>query len=515
MSVRRASGVLLHPTSLPGPHGSGDLGASACRFVDWLVAGRQSLWQVLPLSGVGPGNSPYMSPSVFAGNELLIALAPLKDSGWLRDEDLRHDAAFDDARVDFPVVRAFRETRLRLAATRFFSYASYASDASDARGSGDFAAFCLDARDWLDDYALFKALDKEYGGKLWPDWPAPIRTRDPDALESARRALAGEIDFWKFCQWLFFAQWASVKRYANERGVRLIGDLPIFVDSHSADVWAHPALFDLDANGSPRVVSGVPPDYFSATGQRWGTPLYAWPAHRETRYAWWVARLLSALRVCDFVRIDHFRGFESYWEIPADAPNAVDGRWLPGPGADFFDAFKAALKETEDEKAPFRIIAEDLGEIGDATRALRKSIGLPGMRILQFAFDGRADNPYLPHNFDETRTVVYTGTHDNDTTVGWWESLDARARDHVLRYLDSDGKEIHWDMIRAAMASVAEFAVVPMQDVLGLGAEHRMNRPGGETGCWEWRFTWRSVTPRHAERLAELAALYGRQASFR
>ncbi|MDR1368331.1 MAG: 4-alpha-glucanotransferase [Candidatus Accumulibacter sp.] len=505
MSARRASGILLHPTSLPGPHGSGDLGASAYHFVDWLAAGRQSLWQVLPLSGIGPGNSPYMSPSVFAGNEMLIALAPLKESTWLSDEEILPESDLDEARVDFSAVKIFRETRLRLAAKRFFA---------KSREAEDFVAFCDKSRDWLDDYALFKALDKKYTGNIWQDWPDSIAAREKSAIDSARLDLSDEIDFWKFCQWRFFTQWALLKRYANEHGVRIIGDLPIFVDSHSADVWAHRALFDLNADGRPRVVSGVPPDYFSATGQRWGTPLYAWSAHKESRYSWWIARLLAVLRLCDLVRIDHFRGFESYWEIPADAPNAIGGRWLSGPGAGFFDAFEPELKKARGENAPFRIIAEDLGEITDATRALRKSIGLPGMRILQFAFDGHADNPYLPHNFDETRTVVYTGTHDNDTTVGWWESLDAHCRDYVLRYLCSDGKEIHWDMIRAAMASVAEFAVIPMQDVLGLGAEHRMNRPGGETGCWEWRFTWSKVTPRHAGRLAEFADIYGRQAFF-
>jgi 4-alpha-glucanotransferase len=504
MSARRSCGVLLHPTSLPGPHGSGDLGASAFHFVDWLVSGGQSLWQVLPLSGVGPGHSPYMSPSVFAGNERLIALSPLEDSGWLKDEDLRPDASFNDfgsGRVDFAATREFRETRLRLAARRFFAA---------GHGNEDFAAFCADSRRWLDDYALFKALCEEYPGCVWQDWPAPIKARESAALASVRRELADEIDFWKFCQWLFFSQWAALKRFANARGVRIVGDLPIFVDSHSADVWANPALFDLDADLRPRVVSGVPPDYFSATGQRWGTPLYVWPTHRESRYAWWIARLLSALSQCDFVRIDHFRGFESYWEIPAAAPNAVDGRWLSGPGTDFFDAFGGALKKAGGEKASFCIIAEDLGKITDATRALRKSIGVPGMRILQFAFDGNPDNPYLPHNFDETRTVVYTGTHDNDTTIGWWESLDASLKDYVCRYLHSDGNEIHWDMIRAASASVAEFSIVPMQDVLGLGTEHRMNRPGENAGCWEWRFAWGAVAPHHAKRLAEFAALYGR-----
>lgn len=500
--MKRFSGILLHLTSLPGPHGSGDLGASAYHFVDWLVAGCQSLWQVLPLNGTGPGNSPYMSPSVFAGNELLVALSPLRDSGWLASEALLPDVLFDSGRVNFDAVREFRMTRLRLAAERFFME-------GDTRSRELFDAFLVQSRDWIDDYALFKALDREHGGKIWQDWPAPLAAREPGALEQARHALSGETDFWKFCQWCFFTQWSSLKRYANERGVRVIGDIPMFVDAHSADVWANRELFDLDTKGYPRAVSGVPPDYFSPAGQRWGTPLYDWPVHRKSGYSWWIARLLRMLSLCDIVRIDHFRGFDSYWEIPAGASDAVNGRWLPGPGAGFFDVFQEALKRTE-RKNPFNIIAEDLGIITGEVRALRKNAGFPGMRILQFAFDGQPDNPYLPHNFDETRTVVYPGTHDNDTTLGWWANLAGHEREYVCRYFGSDGKDIHWDMIRATMASVAEFAIVPMQDVLGLGSEHRMNQPGEMRGCWEWRFDWDKVTPQHAGRLADFARLYGR-----
>ena len=509
MSSKRLSGILLHPTSLPGPHGSGNFGEAARHFIDWLAAGAQTLWQILPLSGIGPGNSPYMSPSAFAGNELLIDLTQLHHSGWLRAEDIAPESALRDERVDYSAVIPYRMRRLRLAAERFFSETHGHEEAHQ-----DFAAFCAEAQSWLDDYALFMALDQQYGGegKLWQDWPATLALRDPDALQEAAQTLAGECDFWKFCQWCFDRQWHAIKQYANERGIRIIGDMPIFVSAHSADVWMHQALFDLGADGRPRVIAGVPPDYFSATGQRWGNPLYRWNIHAQNGYRWWIARIRRVLSLCDGVRIDHFRGFESYWEIPADAEMAVHGHWQPGPGLALFDAIRQAglfdEMNSADGGTP-KIFAEDLGILTPEVVALRRTVGLPGMRILQFAFDGQSDNLYLPHNFTPD-TVVYTGTHDNDTSLGWWNALGTHQQDDVRRYLDTDGSAIHWALIRAAAASVATISIVPMQDVLGLDTHSRMNRPGQSHGNWEWRFQWRQVEPWHAGRLAELAHLYGR-----
>ena len=505
MTHLRRSGILLHPTSLPGPHGSGDLGPAAFHFVDWLAAGGQTLWQVLPLGGIGPGNSPYMSPSAFAGNELLIDLAHLRDAGWLTDADISPDASFRSERVDYGAVRPFRMSRLRLAAERFF-----ADTRKDAQR--DFLAFCREECDWLEDYALFMALESrlEPYGKVWQDLPVELVQRKTKALSEAARSLADECSFWKFCQWCFDRQWAALKKYANERGVRIVGDIPIFVSAHSADVWAHQRLFDLDARGYPRAVAGVPPDYFSATGQRWGNPLYKWEEHERDAYLWWTERMRRMLKLCDIVRIDHFRGFESYWEIPADLPTAIVGKWKKGPGQALFAAIHKALGVRQGKEPDgFRIIAEDLGIITPEVTALRKAVGFPGMRILQFAFDGQSSNPYLPHNF-EPHTVVYTGTHDNDTTCGWWASLPEPQRDYVRRYLGIDGASIHWDMIRAASASVAAVSIVPLQDVLGLDASARMNCPGVTEGYWEWRFAWNHVAPWHAERLAELAHLHGR-----
>ena len=505
MLNNRYSGILLHPTSLPGPHGSGDLGPSAYHFVDWLVAGRQSLWQILPLGSIGPGNSPYMSPSAFAGNELLIDLMQLREAGWLTDIDVTPESFFNENRVNFQAVQRFRMSRLRVAAERFFADAECAAHKA-------YATFCADAQLWLDDYVLFRALDKNHGGenKVWQDWPADLSQRKPKALREAVERLADECNFWKFCQWCFFSQWAALKKYANDHGVEIIGDMPIFVSPHSADVWANQQLFDLDGRGFPRVVAGVPPDYFSATGQHWGNPLYKWAAHEKEGYRWWIERVRTTLALCDRVRIDHFRGFESYWEIPAGSPTAINGHWKKGPGAAVFNALSKALdKRRGQTPSALRVIAEDLGIITPEVRALREELGLPGMRILQFAFDGHTDNLYLPHNF-ESNTVVYTGTHDNDTTVGWWNTLTAHDQDYVRRYLGLSGNEIHWDLIRTASASVAALSIIPMQDILGLDSTNRMNQPTLAEGAWEWRFNWGQVAPWHAERLSELTRLHGR-----
>ncbi len=495
MKFDRAAGVLLHPTSLPGDHGSGDLGAEAYRFVDWLAQAGQKLWQILPLGPTGLGNSPYMSPSAFAGNTWLIDLDELRERGWLRDEDLVCDAAVDPRRVDFRRVIPWRAARLARAAARFAASAQ----AVDREA---FAAFCRDRAGWLDDYALFMALCDERPGVRWCDWDAGLARRDPGALHEARARHAERIHFHAFCQWRFFEQWLRLKTYANARGIRIVGDAPIFIAHQSVEVWVRPDLFELDAHGEPTVVAGVPPDYFSATGQRWGNPLYRWRAHADEGYAWWTERVRHGLELADILRIDHFRGFAQYWEIAASEPTAVNGHWRDGPGDALFDAIENAL-------GPLPIIAEDLGLITPDVTALRNRFGFPGMIVLEFAFDGTSDNLYLPHNH-RTGSVVYTGTHDNDTIAGWWHHASARERAHACAYLGIDGADIRSALIRTAFASVADTAIIPMQDVLGLASDSRMNLPGQPEGHWEWRFEWSQLPDQRTQELAALSRLYGR-----
>jgi 4-alpha-glucanotransferase len=551
--THRASGILLHPTSLPDAAatgeqatpsrepglrspGSGDFGASAYHFVDWLATAGQQLWQVLPLGPVGPGHSPYMSPSAFALNPLLVDLHDLVARGWL-DEAAAHEAASGAAvdraarghggafadpapaatlaadRIEYGAMTRFRMACLTAAARGFF-----ARDSSRE----EYNHFCASEAAWLDDYALFMAIGERNPGVAWPDWPAALASREHGALAAARQRFHEDIHFWRFVQWSAHRQWTSLKRHANDRQVRIIGDLPIFVALHSADVWAHPSLFDLDRDLRPRVVAGVPPDYFSASGQLWGNPLYRWDGHADEGYAWWIRRVKAALTLADVVRIDHFRGFAAYWEVAADAPNAIDGRWVPGPGVAFFDAVKAALDATPPKEpghgipaagdgivAPLPIIAEDLGVVTPDVTDLREAVGLPGMRVLQFAFGDNARNPYLPHNFSRD-TVVYSGTHDNDTSLGWFATAPAAERTRAQVYLKTDGREINWDLIHAASQSVATLAIYPLQDVLGLGSESRMNRPGDADGCWGWRFRWNQVQPWHAERLRQISTAHGR-----
>ena len=495
MRFPRSSGILLHPTSLPGPHGSGDFGPNAHRFIDWLADAGQTLWQILPLGGIGPGNSPYMSSSAFAGNVLMIDLGELHERGWLDAADVHSSPALKGERVDFSAVVPYRMDRLARAAACF-------SNSTDGADHEDYRAFCDTHASWLEDYALFMALADHFEWRDWSDWSAGLARREPAALREARLQHAQRIAFWKFCQWRFFRQWEALKAHAASRGVRIVGDAPIFIAYQSAEVWARPELFELDAAGKPTVVAGVPPDTFSRTGQRWGNPLYRWPAHAAQGYAWWIERVRRTLELVDIVRIDHFRGFAGYWEIPVAEPTAENGNWLPGPGAALFDAISGALGEIP-------IIAEDLGVITPDVDALRRQFELPGMRILQFAFDGGSGNHFLPHNH-ESDTVVYTGTHDNDTTLGWWEKATAWEREHASTYLRTDGREIHWDLIRAANASVADMAIHPMQDVLGLGGEHRMNFPGKSEGYWEWRFSWNQVTPEQSRRLLDMCRMFRR-----
>ena len=495
MRFERASGVLLHPTSLPGPHGSGDLGQDAYHFVDWLVTGGQKLWQILPLAGIGPGNSPYMSNSAFAGNLLLIDLTDLGQQGWLPAEALAPEGSMSADRIDFAVVHPYRMQRLAQAASAFAS-------AGTAEQRADFAQFEADQASWLPDYALFMSLCEENAWADWCDWEPGLAQRKPAALNAARKRLAERVFFWRFGQWRFYRQWANLKAYANRKGVRIIGDTPIFIAYLSAEVWANQHLFELDRNGRANVVAGVPPDFFSATGQRWGNPLYRWAEHAKDGYAWWVERIRRTFELVDIVRIDHFRGFAGYWEIPAAEPTAVKGQWVPGPGEALFKAINKAL-------GPMPIIAEDLGVITPDVDALRKKFAFPGMRILQFAFQADAKDRFLPHNH-EPDTVVYTGTHDNDTVAGWWATATDHERHFARGYLATDGHDMPWTLIRTAMASVGDTAVHPMQDVLALPTDARMNFPGQESGWWRWRFRWDQLQPWHAARLAEMCRLYGR-----
>jgi 4-alpha-glucanotransferase len=486
---------LLHPTSLPGPHGSGDLGVEAYHFVEWLVAGGQRLWQILPLGGIGPGNSPYMSSSAFAGNVLLIDLAELAQQGWLDTADLVPTPALNAEKLDFAAAVPFRMERLAQAAARFATEGT-------AEQRESLAKFVQAQRSWLDDYSLFMALCEANDWRDWCDWSPGLVARKPAALAAARAQHAQRVAFWSFCQWAFFRQWLALKRYANDKGVEIIGDAPIFIAHQSAEVWSNQKLFQLGADGRPTVVAGVPPDFFSETGQRWGNPLYRWAEHAKDGYAWWVERVRRSFELVDIVRIDHFRGFAGYWEIPASELTAVKGKWVPGPGEPLFKAITKSL-------GPMPIIAEDLGVITPDVDALRKKFAFPGMRILQFAFAGDASDRFLPHNH-EPDTVVYTGTHDNDTVAGWWSTATDHERHFARGYLATDGHDMPWTMIRAAMASVADTVVHPMQDVLALPTEGRMNYPGQSSGWWEWRFQWSQVHPWHAGRLAELCRLYGR-----
>ena len=495
MRFPRASGILLHPTSLPGPHGSGDIGEAAYHFVDWLVQAGQTLWQILPLGGIGPGDSPYMSSSAFAGNVLLVDLAELQRQGWLAAADLAPVAGLLDTHLDFAAVVPFRMARLAQAAIRFAKNADTAQLAA-------FETFCAAHASWLDDYALFMALAEAHDWRDWCDWGDALARREPTALAAARASHAERVHFWRFGQWSFYRQWAALKAHANARGVQIVGDTPIFIAHQSAEVWAQPHLFELDDIGRPTAVAGVPPDFFSATGQRWGNPLYRWSEHAKDGFVWWVERVRRTFELVDIVRIDHFRGFAAYWEIPASEPTAIKGEWITAPGEALFKAITRAL-------GPMPIIAEDLGVITPDVDALRKRFGFPGMRILQFAFAGDASDRFLPHNH-EPDTVVYAGTHDNNTVVGWWAEASEKERHFVRGYLATDGHDIAWTMIRAACQSVADTAVHTMQDVLALPSECRMNFPGQACGWWRWRFQWQQLQPWHAHRLAELCRLYGR-----
>ncbi|MBI2683059.1 MAG: 4-alpha-glucanotransferase [Acidobacteriales bacterium] len=496
MRFPRASGLLLHPTSLPSRGGIGDLGPEAYAFVDFLHAAKQSLWQVLPLGPTGLGDSPYSAISAFAGNPLLISLDLLADHAWIGREEVAQ-VPDSPGRVDFNRVRAHKLPLLRRAATNFLGRPS------DAYGEHDrFSAFCREQAFWLDDYALFICLRERFGKESWNTWPRPLKLRDPDALETARRELAAQMDVVRALQFAFQEQWQRLHEYAKKQGVKIVGDIAIFVNYDSADVWRHPELFQLDAEGEPVVVSGVPPDAFSKTGQRWGNPLYRWDKLKGLGYDWWIARLRRVTSLCDYVRLDHFRGFLQHWEIPAPEKDAIKGKWVDGPKGDLFAAVKKALGDL-----PF--LAEDLGIITPDVDALRKKLRMPGMKVLQFGFGDKGSHIYLPHNYDRA-CVAYTGTHDNDTTVGWWQSLDETGRAPVRAYLGEPPEGIHWAMIRTVLSSPAALALVPAQDVLGLGSEGRMNTPSRPDANWAWRLSPGQLDPGLAAKLAAIAEVSDR-----
>lgn len=495
MSTRK-SGILLHPTSLPGRLGVGDLGESAYRFIDFLYQTGQQLWQVMPLGPTGYGDSPYQSFSAFAGNPLLINLEQLHAAGLLTDEEIANAPQFPHDHVDFGAVIPFKLDMLRRSFERATSHAT-------PEQRQDFERFRAANAPWLEDYALFAALKAAHGGASWNTWEGDIARHDPEAVSRSAEQLSGDVQFHAYMQYLFFLQWGQLKAYANERGINIIGDIPIFVAYDSADVWANRDIFELDAEGNPTVVAGVPPDYFSATGQRWGNPLYRWHALEERGFDWWINRFRATLQQVDIIRLDHFRGFAAYWEVPAEEETAINGRWVTAPGAKLFETVKREFGELP-------IIAEDLGVITPDVEELRDRFELPGMKVLQFAFgSGDPEDVYLPHNYIP-RCVVYTGTHDNDTTLGWWNSLSDHERGLVQNYLARDGHDICWDMTRLAFSSVAETAIVPIQDVLVLGSEARMNTPGRPAGNWSWRYVPEQINDHVIGRLRNMTETYGR-----
>jgi len=505
----RCSGILLHPTSLPGRLGIGDLGPEAYRFADFLVGAGQRIWQVLPLGPTGYGDSPYQCFSAFAGNPLLVSLEKLVEEGDLSPSDLANDLpVFPNHQVNFGWVVQHKLPLLERAARNFVARAS-------ATRREDFKVFCRENAPWLDNFALFMALKEAHGGEaVWNKWEPQVAARQPEALTHWEAVLSEPINTRKYVQYQFFKQWSELKTYCHARGIQMMGDIPIFVAHDSADVWAHPELFHLNADGNPSVQAGVPPDYFSATGQLWGNPLYRWEVMAETGYAWWIDRFRSTLKLVDIIRLDHFRGFEAYWEVPGSEKTAVNGRWVRAPGGQMLEAVQKTLGDLP-------IVAETLGVITPEVEALRDRFGFPGMGILQFAFGTDPQAPeFLPHNYSR-HFVVYTGTHDNDTTIGWWTSSgvgdstrtaeNIRAeRDFTLRYLSTDGREMNWVFIRTILASVADTAIIPLQDLLGLDSKARMNLPGTSSGNWRWRFKAERLAPEIGQRLRELTVTYDR-----
>jgi 4-alpha-glucanotransferase len=510
MRFPRSAGILLHPTSLPGQYGIGELGSQALRFAAYLQEAGIKIWQVLPLNPTGYGDSPYQSLSAFAGNPLLIGLENLVAEGWLDQESLQSLPNFPEGRVDFSLVIPWKFAVLRKAALNFFGSAT-------TEHKAEFESFVAGNWAWLDDYTLFMAAKDAYQGRVWTEWETDLAGRRPGALAKWSAKLSSEIAAYKFWQFVFFRQWNAVREYCAQRGIRVMGDIPIYAAHDSADVWAHPKMFWLDEKGTPLKVSGVPPDYFSATGQLWGNPIYRWDAMKASGYRWWIERLRASLKMFDTVRLDHFRGFEAYWEIPAGEPTAMHGKWVKGPGAELFQALTDAL-------GPLPIVAENLGVITPEVEAIRKQFGYPGMAILQFAFGTDPQAPtFRPHNYEQ-ELVAYTGGHDNDTMFGWWRSGVAQstrtqadvkkeyadARNYIGVSADELDREVNWIFIREVMKSVANTVLFPMQDVLGLGSEARMNTPGTLGGNWTWRFSPDGLRAADHRRLKLFADIYDR-----
>ncbi len=495
MSFPRSGGVLCHPTSFPGRFGIGDLGKGAYDFVDWLADAGQQLWQVLPLGPTGYGDSPYQCFSAFAGNPLLISPEGLAWNGLLPHDALNDVPPFPAHAVDYGWVIDYKQRLLR----QSFAYFKEHGSADQHQG---FAWFRAQNADWLDDFALFMALKGYFGGGSWHDWPREVRLREPAALADHREKVAAEAEYQAYLQFVFNDQWSALKRHAAERGIQIIGDVPVFVAEDSADVWANPDQFRLDSEGNPTVVAGVPPDLFSATGQRWGNPHYNWDVMRQDGFQWWIKRIRQTLQFVDIVRIDHFRGFEASWEIPADEPTAINGHWAKAPGAELFQAVQQAL-------GVLPIIAEDLGIITPEVDALRLQFDFPGMKVLHFAFGPEFFPPYLPYTY-ETNCIVYPGTHDNNTTVGYWNERTEIEKHNIRRFTGTDAHDIAWDFIRLAWSSVANQAVATLQDVMGLGEEARMNYPSRAGGNWQWRYTADMLTPELAARLRDFSETYGR-----
>ncbi len=509
MPFPRANGIVLHPTSLPGDHGIGNLGHRAYEFVDFLERAGQSVWQLLPLGPVGDSNSPYQALSSFAGNPLLISLGRLIEDKLLQKSDLADAPTFSEKVVDFDAARVYKEKKLRAA------FANFQAGRGEETARDLFTAFCRDKAEWLDDFALFMALKREFAGAAWWEWTEKdLIARHPATMRSYRDELAEEVRYHQWCQYVFFEQWRALRRYANGKGVRLLGDIPIYTAHDSADVWAEPELFEIDPEtGEALKMAGCPPDYFAAEGQLWGNPIYRWDVMKKNGYRWWLRRLRAVLDMTDIIRIDHFRGIEAYWEVPGGEKTAISGKWVKGPGAYF-------LQTVRDRLGELPIIAEDLGTITPEVTKLRRDFGFPGMKVLQFAFGDDANNPYLPHNLSRD-CVIYTGTHDNDTTLGWYKAEGpdyehmnpdavAQERDRVRRYLARDGWDIVWDMMRLASLAVSNTSIFPMQDPLMLGSDARMNRPGAGENQWRWRMTARQLRDAPASGLRQLAELYGR-----
>jgi 4-alpha-glucanotransferase len=496
MSLERSSGILLHPTSLPGPDGIGDLGPEAYRWVDFLAQAECKLWQVLPLGPTGYGDSPYQCFSAFAGNPYLISPILLIEDGLLTLQDLEDRPYFEEETVNFGKVIEWKTTLLNRAYYHF-------KNSAKAKIKKEFNAFVESHAEWLDNFALFMAIKETQGGVSWSSWPTDLRMHDSAKLNEFVNQNQDAMENQKLRQFLFFKQWLALRKYANSKDIKIIGDIPIFVSFDSADTWSHPDLFFLDDNRKPTVVAGVPPDYFSPTGQLWGNPLYCWDAHLATGYKWWISRIKATLEQVDIIRLDHFRGFAGYWEVKANRPTAEKGKWVKGPGFSFFDAIQKELNDLP-------IIAEDLGEITPDVIELRDHYNLPGMKILQFGFDDPA-NPFLPHHYP-VNCAAYTGSHDNDTIRGYYENGPEVEKDLIRRYLSRSGDNISWDMIRAIWGSVAAYAIAPLQDFLCLGTEARMNFPGRLGGNWHWRMRSSAMNANLANAIKELNFLYSRLA---